>query len=202
MRDRLALFSESGKRCHSHQAARLPLCPYKGPVRFPDERRGMQDMSEKTLVLGIGNTLLSDEGVGVHIVRSLEASARSCRGPEIEFLDAGTLSFILAPRLEEAGALIVIDAAQLDAAPGTVRVVEGEAMDDFLGRHRKLSVHEVSLLDLLQILRLTGTLPARRALVGVQPQLVDWSDRPTEPVARAIPVACDVVMDLIDRWHS
>jgi hydrogenase maturation protease len=164
--------------------------------------QGMQVMGEKTLVLGIGNTLLSDEGVGVHIVRSLEASARPCHGPEIEFLDAGTLSFSLAPRLEEVAALIVIDAAQLGAAPGTIRVIEGEAMDAFLSRHRKLSVHEVSLLDLLQILRLTGTLPAQRALVGVQPQLVDWSDMPTEPVARAIPVACGMVMDLIDRWHS
>lgn len=159
-------------------------------------------MDEKMLVLGIGNTLLSDEGVGVHVVRSLEAGARSRHGPEIEFLDAGTLSFALAPRLERATALIVIDAAQFDAAAGTVRVIEGEAMDAFLGRQRKLSVHEVGLVDLLQILRLTGTLPARRALVGVQPQWVDWSDSPTEPVARAIPVACDMVMDLIDRWHS
>lgn len=159
-------------------------------------------MAGKTLVLGIGNTLLCDEGAGVHTVRCLEAgTCGRIPADDVEFLDAGTLSFTLATRLEEAGALIVIDAARFDAAPGSVRVIEGEAMDAFLDRQRRLSVHEVSLVDLLQILRLTGTLPRRRALVGIEPASLDWGETPSEPVARAIPRAAAAVIELIERWQ-
>src|SRR5512135_912004 len=101
----------------------------------------------KTLVLGIGNTLLQDEGAGVHAVRMLEQ--HTVGRDDIELLDGGTLSFTLAGAIEEAEQLIVIDAAQLNSAPGTTHVFEGEQMDAFVGGSRKRSVHEVSLIDLL-----------------------------------------------------
>ena len=75
----------------------------------------------RTLVLGIGNTLLADEGVGVH---SLEALRRQYADfADIEFLDGGTLSFTLAGPVGECDELIVFDAANLNAAPGTVAQV-------------------------------------------------------------------------------
>ena len=119
------------------------------------------------LVLGIGNTLLTDEGVGIVAMRELEARF----GPreDMEFLDGGTLSFTLAVPISECSALLVIDAAELGAVPGTVRSFEGEEMDRFLGANRKSSVHEVGLLDLMSISRLTGHWPERRALIGIQP---------------------------------
>lgn len=157
-------------------------------------------MSAKVLVLGVGNALLSDEGVGVHTVRHLEA--RHGDLPEVEWLDAGTLSFTLAAAIEDAAGLIVIDAARMHEPPGSVRVHEGEDMDRFLVRHRKLSVHEVSLMDLLQIARLTGSLPARRALIGIEPASLDWGEAPTPAVARAIPVAARHVLDLVARWRD
>ena len=157
-------------------------------------------MKNKTLVLGLGNTLLGDEGAGVHAVRALQQ-----RHPEladVEFLDGGTLSFTLAGPIEEAGKLIVIDATQLKQPPGSVHVFEGEDMDRFLGSNRKSSVHEVSLMDLMTIAALAEALPSRRALIGIQPEYLDWSDAPTEKVARAIPLACDMTMDLIEKWQS
>jgi hydrogenase maturation protease len=74
-------------------------------------------------------------------------------------------------------------------------------MDRFLGRPRR-SPHEVGLLDLLTIADLAGHLPARRALVGIQPQRVDWGEAPTAPVAAAIPRACDLVRELIAQWRQ
>jgi hydrogenase maturation protease len=145
---------------------------------------------------------MCDDGVGVHTVRCLEAgSGGRVSADGIEFLDAGTLSFTLTTRLEAAGALIVIDAARFDAVPGSVRVIEGEAMDAFLDRPRRLSAHDVSLVDLLRILRLTGTLPPRRALVGIEPASLGWGETPSEPVARAIPRAAAAVIELIERWR-
>ena len=156
-------------------------------------------MKNKTLVLGLGNTLLGDEGAGVYAVRALQE--RHADRADLELLDGGTLSFTLAGPIEDADNLIVIDATQLKDTPGTVRVFEGEDMDRFLGGNRKSSVHEVSLLDLLTIARLAEALPARRALIGIQPEYLDWSDAPTETVARAIPAACDLALELIERWR-
>lgn len=128
-------------------------------------------MPDKTLVLGLGNTLLSDEGVGVYAVHALQPLLAG--RTEIECLDGGTLSFTLAAPIGEAARLIVIDATELQSPPGTVRVFEDADMDRFLGSNRKRSVHEVGLLDLLAVACLGGQLPARRALIGIQPAVLD-----------------------------
>ena len=80
-------------------------------------------MDMKILVLGIGNTLLTDEGAGIVAMRELEA--RFGAREDMEFLDGGTLSFTLAVPISACAALLVIDAAELGAAPGTVRSFEG-----------------------------------------------------------------------------
>jgi hydrogenase maturation protease len=153
-----------------------------------------------TLVLGIGNTLLGDEGAGVHTVRAL--ATRHADREDIRFLDGGTLGFTLAAAIESVRRLIVVDAAELETRPGTVRVFEGEAMDRFLGSTRRRSVHEVGLLDLMAVARLCERLPPRRALVGIQPQSVDWAEAPTPAVAKGMAAACEQVMALIGAWQE
>lgn len=148
-------------------------------------------------ILGLGNTLLSDDGVGVHVVNLLEQEARY---PDtISFCEGGTLGLNLLPDIEKADSLIVVDAANLKAPPGTVAVFVDEQMDEQLGG-KKSSAHEVALEDLVCAARLTGNLPKRRALVAVQPETTEWGLKPTEAVEAAIPVACDKVKDLIERW--
>jgi hydrogenase maturation protease len=154
----------------------------------------------KTLVLGIGNTLLQDEGAGVHAVRML--AQRVAGRDDIELMDGGTLSFTLAGAIEDARQLIVIDAAQLGSNPGATEVFEGERMDAFVGGNRKRSVHEVSLIDLLMIARLADHLPERRALIGIQPQSVDWGEQPSPPIAAALPHACNHALRLIEAWRT
>ena len=156
-------------------------------------------MESAVLVLGIGNTLLSDEGAGIHAVRSLEAEGSL---PNVQYLDGGTLSFTLAGAIEDSERLIVVDAAELGAPAGTVRCFEGRDMDAFLGSSRKRSVHEVSLLDLMAVVLLAGRLPECRALVGIQPQNLDWGHDPSPAVQQALPAACRTVRELIQRWRS
>lgn len=148
----------------------------------------------KTLVLGIGNTLLTDEGVGIVAMRELEA--RFGAREDMEFLDGGTLSFTLAVPISECDALLVIDAAELGAAPGAVRSFEGAEMDRFLGANRKSSVHEVGLLDLMSISQLSGHWPERRALIGVQPAVVNWGEALTPEVAAALPEICSLATEI------
>ncbi|HEB67389.1 MAG TPA: hydrogenase maturation protease [Gammaproteobacteria bacterium] len=151
----------------------------------------------RTVILGIGNTLLGDDGAGIHALRALEAR---CDDANVQFVDGGTLSFPLTEALGDAGRLIVIDAAQLDAPPGTVRVFENGAMDAYVARGPCGSVHEVSLAELLDMVRLLGRLPEPRALIGIQPAVVDWSETPTPAVAAAIPQACARAQQLLAAW--
>lgn len=153
----------------------------------------------KTLVLGIGNTLLSDEGVGVHVLTRLQSACRDYA--DVEWLDGGTLSFTLAGPIAENDNLIVIDAANLGREAGDVRLFVDEAMDQFLNAAGKRSVHEVGLIDLLSIARLTGTLPKRRALIGIQPQELGWGEGPSEVVAAVIPHVCEIAKGLLREWR-
>ncbi len=154
----------------------------------------------KLLVLGIGNTLLTDEGLGIVAMRELEAQFGN--RADMEFLDGGTLSFTLAVPISECSALLVIDAAELGAVPGSVSSYEGAEMDRFLGENRKSSVHEVGLLDLMSISLLTGHWPELRALIGVQPEVVGWGEKLTPVVAAAMPEVCDVATKIIDRFTN
>lgn len=157
-------------------------------------------MRRRTVVLGIGNTLLADEGVGVHVIERLRKEYPD--SDMVEFVDGGTLSFTLADVMAGTDQLIIVDAAELDSPPGSVSLFENEALDDYLGRGKRRSVHEVGLLDLLAITHLTGDLPARRALIGIQPQKVDWGEHPSPAVEAAIPQACDMTRELIRTWQQ
>ena len=151
------------------------------------------------LILGIGNTLLQDEGAGVHV---LEALRQHHSEPEdVTYLDGGTLSFTLAGMVEEAQSLIVIDAAQLHRHPGAIACFINEEMDAFLGQGKR-SVHEVGLLDLLDMARLAGRLPVQRALVAIQPATIDWGESPSTEVLAAIPTAVKQVNTLMTQWRS
>lgn len=153
----------------------------------------------KTLVLGIGNTLLKDEGVGIQVIRALLQSAPPTES--VDYLDGGTLSFTLAGPIAEAAQLIVVDAAQMQAPPGTVRMLVGEEMDAFVSGNRKASVHEVGLTDLMAIAKLTGRWPRRRALLAIQPKEMDWGESLSPEVAAAVPEACRLVREQLERWR-
>jgi hydrogenase maturation protease len=151
------------------------------------------------LVLGVGNTLMRDDGIGVRLMEALATVEPAL--PGVEYVDAGTLSFLLLPMIEQCRALLVLDAAHLDTAPGDVRCLEGTAMDDFL-RTARCSVHEVGVRDLLDVARLTGHLPERRAFVGVQPLEIGWGETMSDPVAGALPAAVTTARAVLSGWLS
>ena len=152
-----------------------------------------------TLILGVGNTLLTDEGAGVHAMTYLQ---REGDLPDnVRFLDAGTLSFVLADDIASAANLIIFDAAQLDADAGEVCVFEGPALDEFLTSGRR-SVHEVGFADLMDIARLQDCLPRRRALIGIQPGDFGWGSEPGNAVRAALPRAAARARELLADWAA
>lgn len=152
-----------------------------------------------TLILGIGNSLLTDEGVGIHIVDALKSRYPGL--PGVTCVDGGTLSFTLAELIASHDRLIVADAARTGSAPGTVSCFEGGEMDRYLSGNRQ-SVHEVGLSDLLDIARLTESYPGKRALIGVEPQNLEWGEQTSEPVSQAIPEAVEQILTLLKRWDA
>jgi hydrogenase maturation protease len=152
----------------------------------------------KFAVLGVGNTLMTDDGVGVH---ALEQFAAAHPDPDVDCLDAGTVGLALMSRLGNLDGLVAVDAMRLGKPPGTITVLADEAMDAHLRKHHG-SVHELGLSDIMDALRLAGDLPARRALVGIEPEAIDWGTEPSSTVAAAIPGAVAAIHDLITTWKK
>jgi len=165
---------------------------------MPDLSPARNGASTATLILGLGNTLLSDEAVGVAVIRQLEDDGDLANA---QFIDGGTLSFTLAGPIADCPRLIVVDAAAMNTTPGTVRVFENEAMDRQLSGKGK-SVHEVSLMDLMDMARLTDTLPFPRALVGIEPEKIDLGNNLTPSIAAAVPQAADLIRALLEKWNA
>ena len=148
------------------------------------------------LVLGIGNSLLQDEGFAYHLLDRL--GHEKAHWP-VSFLDGGTLSFNLITSIEASTHLIIIDAANFNQPPGTVKTLLNADMDDFLSKPGK-SVHEVSLSELFDMTRLTETLPKQRAMIAVQPKNISWGKNLTAQVHAALPVAIDHIERVLQNW--
>jgi hydrogenase maturation protease len=154
---------------------------------------------EKTiLLLGLGNSLMRDDGIGIHVVNALDPWPYPQQ--DVRVRDGGTLGLSLLPEVQSCGALIVVDAAMIGATPGSVKTFEGPEMDAQLAG-KKHSVHELALSDLMAAAEFMGARPERRALVGVQPEIIDWGLTPTETVAAAMPRILGAVHELVERWR-
>jgi hydrogenase maturation protease len=102
--------------------------------------------------------------------------------------------------IEATDSMLVVDAADLNDAAGSIGLFEGAQMDRFLASTRRRTVHEVGLIDLLDMARLQGCLPRRRALLCIQPCRIEWSETLSKPVAQALPEASRQARALLQRW--
>jgi hydrogenase maturation protease len=124
---------------------------------------------KKTVVLGCGNELMGDEGVGVHVARLLEAKL-SGSAPNIRVIDGGT-SPDFCHLLDGAEKLVIVDAVKGGCEPGTVyrfspdQIVAEEAV--------ATSVHQIGVLDNLKMMELTGNRPAETVIIGVEPARIE-----------------------------
>ncbi len=152
------------------------------------------------LVLGLGNTLLGDDGVGVHVVRHLANAPDT--PPGLRPLDGGTLGFRLLAALLDSDAVIVVDAAQLGDPAGTICLLDQLVLADHVGRGGRMSAHEAGLVELLTMARIAGWAPTRLALVGIEPQRVDWGEQLSPSVALSFPAACRAVVRTVLAWQA
>lgn len=146
-----------------------------------------------TLILGLGNIIMGDDGFGPRVIERLRSRRLP---PSVTLLDGGTGGVDLLPRLEGVRNLIVVDAVDLGKAPGTVRRLTGEEMPE---EQSLLSPHQAGLPGLLQLAGLTGVLPERVVLWGVQPERVEPGLELTETMAAQVDAVVARVLDEIEE---
>lgn len=145
-----------------------------------------------TLILGVGNLLMSDDGVGVHAVQRLAGRPLP---PGVEAVDGGTCGLELLQYFEGVERLIVLDAADLGRPPGEIVRLEGEEVPAFLAL--KVSPHEINLPELLFSARLSGVYPRRVVVLGVQPASIATGVELSPPVAAQVAALVEKVMEEI-----
>lgn len=148
------------------------------------------------LVLGLGNTLLQDEGLGVQAAHRLQETAHL--PDEVLVLDGGTLGLDLLPYFNDATHVLILDAVEMNAAPGTPVRLEGQQIPAALAA--KLSMHQVGLQDLLAACSFRGRVPEKLVLLGLQPAMVDWGLELTTPIATALPGLVQSAITELEAW--
>jgi hydrogenase maturation protease len=148
------------------------------------------------LVLGLGNTIMTDDGFGVEVVTTL-SSRYHFRGP-VKLLDGGTLGLDLLPHLEEIESLLIIDALDMRAEPGKIFRLQGDEVPRAFAS--KLSVHQMGLQDLLAVAELQGHVPRNLVVWGVQPECIEMSTEMTATVAAAVEPVVTSVLEELQGW--
>jgi len=151
----------------------------------------MTEPAGTRLVIGLGNPLMGDDGIGLAALERLAASGAVPRG--VELVDGGTWGMNLLHRIESADAVILLDAIQAGTAPGTVVELEGDAVPRRLAH--KLSPHQIDLAEVLAIAALRGALPPRLIALGIEPGVVEMSSRLSPAVEAALPRLLERVIE-------
>lgn len=135
-------------------------------------QREMEGRSRRLiLVLGVGNLLLGDEGVGIHAVRELEKRALP---PQVDVVDGGTAGLNLLDLMKGYERVIIVDAVDAGEEPGTIlRFTPQEVASD--AQALPLSLHQTEILKVLELATYLGRPLPPIIIYGIQPQAMDWS---------------------------
>ncbi len=150
------------------------------------------------LVLGIGNLLWADEGLGVRCVEALAAGWTL--PPGVTVMDGGTQGLALLPYIQSARRLLVFDAVDYGLEPGTLQVVEGDEVPRFMGA-KKMSLHQTGFQEVLMAAELTAQAPEELVLIGIQPEELEDYGGSLRPIVRArMADALGLALDRLRTW--
>ena len=147
-------------------------------------------------VFGIGNLLLSDDGVGVHAINKLNEEYEFPEG--VEIIDGGTKGLDLLPLFENRDRVLIIDAANFNKPAGTIDIIEGDKIPAFLST--KLSVHQIGLPDMLFAAKLMEIMPDKISLVGIQPESMETRVELSDTVKDRMPEYMDAILGKLKEW--
>lgn len=152
--------------------------------------------STKTVVLGVGNLLMRDEGVGVHVVNRLVQNYEIPEG--VLVLDGGTLGLDLLYYLEGIEHLLILDAVEMGGAPGSLLRLEDDEVPNFLSI--RISPHEIGIPDMLFAAKLKGIYPPKVVLWGIQPERIEIGTDLSTTIATEVDALVDKVIEELEQW--
>ena len=154
--------------------------------------------NKHVVVIGLGNPLMGDDGLGLVVLDELRTGY--AMPPEVELVDGGTWGMNLLPVIEDADELILIDAIDVGAAPGTPVKLERYALPRYLAT--KISPHQVDLRDVLALAELRGTLPPNTVAFGLQPDSIELRNSLSDRLRCGVDtLAATVVQELQRRGY-
>jgi hydrogenase maturation protease len=156
----------------------------------------MSEIRGEVLVIGLGNPLMGDDGLGLAALDRLRAEWDL--PPTVRLVDGGTWGMNLLPLLEDAEAVVLIDAIDAGRAPGDLVLLERDDVPRFLGL--KLSPHQIDLREVMALAALRGKLPERLVVIGLQPERVEMSVALTPAVARHVGKVVTGVVARLASW--
>lgn len=151
--------------------------------------------SGRITVLGLGNILLSDEGIGVRAVERLRETYDF--RPGIDIVDGGTMGLDLLPLFETSGKVLIIDAVDFRRPPGHVGCLEDDGIPSVLAL--KMSVHHIGLSDVLSAAKLLYGAP-KVFLIGVQPKSLDVGLDMTDEVRLQLDAIIELAIQKLTEW--
>jgi hydrogenase maturation protease len=156
-------------------------------------------MSERpTVVIGLGNPLMTDDGIGLALLARLQA--RGPFEPSPIYVDGGTWGMNLLHTIEDAGRVLFLDAVNVGAEPGTPVLLERDRIPRWLGH--KLSPHQIDLKEVLALAELRGTFPAFATVVGVQPDRIELGAELSETAGAGLEAATDLAVRTLHGWGA
>jgi len=149
-----------------------------------------------TALIGLGNILLRDEGIGVHAVRAIKDRYTFC--PGVDVIDGGTLGLDLLPFFEDRDKILILDAVNFRKEPGYIGIIEDEDIPAVLSA--KLSVHHIGLTDVLFAAKLLGIEPSGICLIGIQPQSLNTGLEMTELIGNKMEELITLSINKLKEW--
>ena len=153
-------------------------------------------MTTKVTVIGLGNLLLRDEGIGIHAVRALEAGCLA--PPGLEIVDGGTIGLDLLPYIEGRDRVLFVDAVNFRKEPGYIGVLEDQEISALFTH--KDSLHHLGLLDVLATAQLLDVAPREICLIGVQPQVIETGLELSGLLQAQLPVLLARILAKLQAW--
>ena len=152
----------------------------------------------KTTLIGLGNILMRDEGVGVQAVKAVQE--RFEVPPELDVVDGGTAGLDLLPFFEGRDRVLIVDAVDFGKEPGFIGELANEAIPALFGQN-KGSLHHVGLAEVLAMARLLDILPREICLIGIQPQSMDLGLELTEVLQDKLEMLITRICEKLRDWH-
>jgi len=157
---------------------------------------GLLDDNAEVVVLGLGNLLQRDEGIGI---RALERLLENYMFPEtVRLVDGGTLGLDLVSYFEGVDRLLVLDAVLTKGPPGTLLRLSGDEVPAYFGM--RTSPHQLGLSDMLAVTHLRGTEPREVVLIGLQPEKIELSWDLSDSVAEHMNELVEAAIDQLHCW--